>query len=116
MKKIYYLKSCSTCQKILKQIPNVSEFELQDIKTQALTEAQLSELVRLSGSFERLLSRKATLYKERGLKDVSLTELDIKNLLLEHYTFLARPVVLVDSQIFIGNSAANIAALVAHLS
>ena len=39
-----------------------------------------------------------------GLKDQNLTEKDYKHYLLEHYTFLSRPVVVIDQSIFIGNS------------
>ena len=38
------------------------------------------------------------------LKNQDLTEKDIKHYILEHYTFLSRPVIIIDDQIFIGNS------------
>ncbi len=81
-----------------------------------MTTAELEEMHRLAGSYEALFSRKATLYKERGLKDVQLTEADYKNLILEHYTFLSRPVIVDGENIFVGNSAKNVEAAVAHLS
>ncbi|MDC6469443.1 hypothetical protein PQZ51_01930 [Flavobacteriaceae bacterium] len=45
------------------------------------------------------------MYKQRCLKDQILSENDIKDLLLEHYTFLKRPVLLYDNKLFIGNTA-----------
>lgn len=81
-----------------------------------MTTAELEEMHRLAGSYEALFSRKATLYKERGLKDKVLTEADYKNLILEHYTFLSRPVIIDGENIFVGNSAKNVEAAVAHLS
>lgn len=81
-----------------------------------MTAAELEEMQRLAGSYEALFSRKATLYKERGLKDKTLTEADYKNLILEHYTFLSRPVIVDGEKIFVGNSAKNVEAAVAHLS
>jgi len=39
-----------------------------------------------------------------ALKNQNLTEKDFKHYLLEHYTFLSRPVIIFDDQIFIGNS------------
>lgn len=80
-----------------------------------MTAAELEEMHRLAGSYEALFSRKATLYKERGLKDRTLTENDYKNLILEHYTFLSRPVIVDGENIFIGNSAKNVEAAIAHL-
>jgi arsenate reductase (glutaredoxin) len=115
MKKIFYLKTCDTCLRILNKIPNLQSFELQDIKSQPLLANQLESLVALSGSYESLFSKRAKLYKEMGLKNENLQEEDYKRYLLEHYTFLARPVVLVDQKIFIGNSPKTIASLVDNL-
>ncbi|QCE41386.1 arsenate reductase family protein [Psychroserpens sp. NJDZ02] len=104
MKKVYYLKTCSTCLRILKELNLPSDFELQDIKTNPLTLEQVEELKALSGSYEALFSKRAKLYKEKGLKDQNLTEEDYKQYLLEHYTFLSRPVIVINDAIFIGNS------------
>lgn len=108
MKKIYYLSTCDTCKKILKEIDAPASFELQDIKKDPLTKEQLEELMKLSGSYEKLFSKRARLYKERGLKNRELTKVDYKNLLLEHYTFLKRPVIVNGDDIFIGNSKSTV--------
>ncbi len=108
MKKIYYLKTCDTCKRILKQIKNIDQFQLQDIKEQEITVKQLEEMYKLTGSYEKLFSKRAKLYKEMGLKDENLTENDFKRYILEHYTFLARPVIIYNEQIFVGNSPKNI--------
>lgn len=115
MNKIYYLKTCSTCGKILKQLPNLDKFELQDIKPNPLTETQLGVLYKMSGSYEALFSRNATLYKERGLKDKPLTEDDYKALILEHYTFLKRPIIVAGDHIFIGNKANTVQEAIEYL-
>lgn len=80
-----------------------SNFIFQDIKTEEITVKQLEELHKLAGSYEALFSKKAKLYKEMGLKDLNLTEKDFKHYILEHYTFLSRPVIVFNDQIFIGN-------------
>lgn len=108
MKKIYHLSSCDTCRKILNEIKPPSSFILQDIKTEAVTREQLSEMRELAGSYEALFSKRARLYKERDLKKQDLTEDEYKNLILEHYTFLKRPVIIVNDRIFIGNSKKTI--------
>src|SRR5690606_9620481 len=108
MNKIYYLKTCDTCKRILKQIKNIDQFQLQDIKEQEITVKQLEEMHRLTGSYEKLFSKRAKLYKEMGLKDETLTENDFKRYILEHYTFLARPVIIYNEKIFVGNSPKNI--------
>lgn len=110
LKKIYHLKSCSTCVRIIKNLDLPSDFILQDIKSDQITEAQLEELHKLSDSYEALFSKRAQRYKALGLKDKNLTENDFKNYILEHYTFLSRPVIVYKDQIFIGNNAKTVAA------
>lgn len=115
MKKIYYLKTCDTCKRILKQI-DLDRFELQDIKSQPITVKQLEELFALSKSYEALFSRRSKKYAAMDLKNQTLTEKDYKQLILDEYTFLKRPVVVVDGTIFIGNSKKNIDDLLEFLN
>ncbi len=107
MKKVYFLKTCDTCKRILKEV-NVEGFEQQEIKSNPVNEAQLQEMYALSGSYEALFNKRARLYKSLGLKDKNLTENDFKKYLLEEYTFLKRPVFIIDDKIFIGNSKKEI--------
>ena len=110
MKKIYHLSTCTTCKKILKELDPPSSYILQDIKTEHITGEQLEEMRELSGSYEALFSKKAQLYKERGFKNQELTEEHFKDLILEHYTFLKRPVIINNDQIFIGNAKKTVEA------
>lgn len=102
--------------RILKDLHLPSDFILQDIKENSITVKQLEEMYTFSGSYEALFSKRAKLYKEMGLKDQSLSEKDIKHYILDHYTFLKRPVIIYNSSIFIGNSKKTIEAakLVIH--
>ena len=108
--KIYHLGTCDTCQRIIKELQPLTGFALQDIKTEAITAAQIEEMKSLAGSYEALFSKRARLYRQKGLHEKELSETDYKNLILEQYTFLKRPVILVDDQIFIGNSKKVVAA------
>lgn len=110
MKKIYHLSSCSTCKRILKELKPSSAYILQDIKTDPITEEQLDEMFELAGSYESLFSKRAQLYKEKGLKNEKLDEKIYKDLILEHYTFLKRPVIINNDEIFIGNSKSTVEA------
>lgn len=112
MKKAYYLSTCSTCKKILNQINDLDAFDLQDIKTNNVTEKQIEEMKALSGSFESLFSRRAMKYKELKLSEQNLSEKDYKKYILQEYTFLKRPVFIVDDEIFIGNSKKEIGRLI----
>ena len=105
MKKIYYLSTCSTCNRIMKDLAiDEGNFELQDIKTQPITSQQLEEMKEKSGSYESLFSRRSMKFRPMGLHEIQLSEEDFKKYILEEYTFLKRPVILVDNQIFVGNS------------
>ena len=110
MQKVYHLSTCDTCKKIIKEIEIPPSFAMQDIKKDEITVKQLDEMYALSGSYEALFSKRAKLYKERNLKDEKLLERDFKNLILEHYTFLKRPVIINNEEIFIGNSKKTVEA------
>ncbi len=103
MKKVYFLGTCSTCVRIMNGL-NLIGFEQQDIKKTPITEEQLNEMVKLAGSYEKLFSRRAMKYKSLGLAQKELTEQDYKNYILQEYTFLKRPVFIIDQEVFIGNS------------
>lgn len=103
MKKVYFLQTCDTCRRILKEV-NLDGFEKQEIKSNPITVVQLEEMRKLTDSYESLFNKRAKLYREMDLKNQNLTETDYKQYILDEYTFLKRPVFIVDDQIFIGNS------------
>jgi len=115
MNTIYYLASCDTCRKIIKSLPK-NDLVFHDIRQSPITEKELDEMHRLAGSYEALFSRKAQLYKTLDLKNKALTEADFKKYILEHYTFLSRPVFVIDNKIYVGNSQKNIAEVIRALS
>jgi arsenate reductase len=90
-------------------------FEFQDIKLNKISLAQVEQMKKMSGSYENLFSRRAIKYKSLGLKDKSLSEEDYKNLILEEYTFLKRPVVIINNKIFVGNSKKVVEAIAEEL-
>lgn len=110
MKKVYYLKTCNTCTRIIKELNLSSDFIFQDIKSEPITVKQVEEMQALAGSYEALFSKRAKLYKEMDLKDANLTEKDFKHYILEHYTFLSRPVIIINNSIFVGNSKKTVEA------
>ena len=101
MRLFYYLSSCDTCKRIAKELPLNDSITQVDIKKNPLTTTQIEDLYQCVGNYEQLINKRAQLYKHRNLKDKNLQEEDYKNLLLEHYTFLKRPIVVFDYHIFI---------------
>jgi arsenate reductase len=64
----------------------------------------------MAGSYESLFSRRAMKYRGMGLNEMTLTEADYKKYILEEYTFLKRPVIIIEDKIFVGNSKKVVAA------
>lgn len=111
MKKVYYLSTCDTCKRIMKEVNWSESDDSQDIKKQPLTADQLNSLYEQIGSYEALFNKRAQLYRKRKLNEQTLAESDYKKLLLEHYTFLKRPVFVINDEIFVGNSKKTVEAL-----
>lgn len=105
MRKVYYLKTCDTSRKIIKELGDLlSDFEFQEIKENPLSVSQLEQMRKLVNSYEDIFSKRAKKYKEMGLKDMELTDEDYKYYLLNHYTFLKRPVIIVGNKLFAGSN------------
>jgi arsenate reductase-like glutaredoxin family protein len=107
MKKVFYLKTCGTCKKIMSQL-NLSDWELRELKSENISAEELEDLFKHTNSYEVLFSKKSTQIKARELDIKSLKEGDFKNLILDHYSFLKRPVFVTDKEIFVGNEKKNI--------
>ena len=114
MKKAYHLTQCSTCQRILREVN--WKGQMQEIRTEKISEEQLDQMAKMSGSYESLFSRRAIKYKSMELKDKALSEIDYRQLILEEDTFLKRPVFIVNDKIFVGNSKKTIDALSSALN
>ena len=112
MKKIYHLGNCTTSQAIIKATGiDKKGFDMQDIKFEKITPAQIDEMKKMAGSYEKLFSRRALKYKEWKLKDKALGEKDYRQYILDEYTFLKRPVVIIDDKIFAGSEKKTVEAL-----
>jgi arsenate reductase (glutaredoxin) len=111
MKKIFHLSSCDTCQRIIKDLgATAPACSFQDIKTQNVSAADLDAWAAKVGSYAALFSRRALKFRAMGLHEQELTEGDYRRLILEEYTFLKRPVIVLGDDIFVGNTAKVVAA------
>lgn len=113
MRKIFYLSTCDTCQRILKQLKIPADVALIDIKTRAITAEELDWFHQKAGSYEALFSKRAIKYRSLGLNEQTLTEGDYKVHLLQEYTFLKRPFIAYDDHCWIGNAKKEVDAAVA---
>jgi arsenate reductase len=90
-------------------------FVLQDIKSEPITENQLEQMYQMAGSYEALFTRRSRKYRAWGLHEKELGETDYQRLILEEYTFLKRPVVIIGEEIFIGNAKTTVEGALAKL-
>ncbi len=115
MRAFFYLKTCNTCIKIQKQLNLSEDIELRELKSNPVTSVELEHLKTLSGSFESLFNRRSKLYISMGLKHEVLLEKDYRHYILDHYSFLKRPILILDDKIYIGNSKKEVGGAINHL-
>lgn len=110
MRKIFHLATCSTCQRIIKELDLENHnFEFQNIKEINVSAKELDDMQEVTGSYESLFSRRAMKFRSMGLAEKELSEQDYRALILEEYTFLKRPVMWIDGELFVGSVKKNIA-------
>ena len=107
---VFYMSNCSTCKRILNELSLPDDVALIDIKKEPITPMQLQELYQLTGVYETLINKRAQLFKKQNIDSQNLSESVAKNLLLDHYTFLKRPVLVYREKIFVGNRKSEVTA------
>ncbi|WP_075591632.1 arsenate reductase family protein [Labilibacter marinus] len=111
MKKLYYLSTCSTCRRIIREIEPGEEFIQQDLKTSPISPEQLDFVYRFTGNYQSVFNKQARKYRELSLHNEDLSEEKMRELILEEYTFLKRPIFILDDRIFVGNNRKVVAEL-----
>lgn len=115
MRKVFYLSTCSTCIRILKDLNLPKEVELHDLKNNPIDEYSLSQLFKKTGSYEMLFSKNAKKFQEIKGNLTFSNDSDYKSLILQEYTFLKRPVIVLDDLISIGNNQESLKELRIHI-
>ena len=107
MKKVFYLKTCSTCKRIMSEF-DLTDWEIRELKSENVTSEELQEMYKITGSYEALFSKKSTQIKAREIDVKTLKEEDFRDLILDHYSFLKRPVFFTEKEIFVGSEKKNL--------
>ena len=115
MKKVFHLANCTTCQRIIKELGGLADFEHQNIKEHNISAKELDFLKKKVGSYEALFSRRAMKYRKWGLHEKQLTEKDYRQYILKEYTFLKRPVIVDGDVVFVGNTKKVVASAKEYL-
>jgi len=92
--RLYGLKTCDTCRKVLKSIPNV---EFVDVRAQGVPENVMRQALDHFG--KALLNTRSTTW--RGLDEQDRAR-PIAELLADHPTLMKRPLIESDGQLFLG--------------
>ena len=87
-----------------------ADVELIDIKQTNIDAKTLDWLKEKVGSYEGMFSKRALKFRSMGLNEMNLTEADYRKYMLEEYTFLKRPFVIYDENIWIGNAKKEVGA------
>ncbi len=102
MKKItfYWLSNCSTCQKAKNFIERhgIKDYDLRDIKENPLSREEVEKLAKMLGGADALFSKRAIKYREMKLSERTLSNEEMLDLMTEEYTFLKRPVLVINNK------------------
>ena len=106
MKEIYFywLPNCTTCQKAKRRLDyhRVSITKLRDLKEEPLSLDEVKNLAEMLGGVENLFSRRSVKFRELGLHDKELSENEMLDLMTTDYTFLKRPILVMNNKAIAG--------------
>lgn len=100
----YGLPNCSTCQKALRRLDyhRVQPTKMRNIKEEPLTREEIERLAKMLGGAANLFSRRSVKYRELGLRDRTISEDEMLDLMASEYTFLKRPILVIDDKAVAG--------------
>jgi len=100
----YGLPNCTTCQKALRRLDyhRVSDIKKRNIKEEPLAREEVERLAKLLGGAANLFSRRSNKFRELGLKDKTLSAGEMLDLMCGEYTFLKRPILVIDNKAVAG--------------
>ena|SRR5690606_5054979 len=103
--KFYWLPHCSTCKKAAGWLERrgVEITEFRDIKEDPLSREEVEGLIKmLGGDAEDLFSKRAVKYREMKLNERELSREEMIELMTDEYTFLKRPMLVIDGHAVAG--------------
>jgi len=100
----YWSESCSTCQKAKRFLErfDIKDFTARDIKENPLSRDEVVKLTEMLGGADNLFSRRAVKYREMKLGERELSAAEMIELMTDEYTFLKRPVLVIDDKAIAG--------------
>jgi len=108
---IFHLSSCNTCQRIIGELENLNGIELQNVKETHISAKELDFAMKKEGSYEALFNKRAMKFRSMGLNNEELTEKEWRKHILSEYTFLKRPLAIINDEVYAGNAKKTVEAL-----
>lgn len=108
---IFHLSTCNTCQRIIGELGDTEGIQLQNIKEEHITAKALDFVRSKSDSYESLFNKRAMKYRSQGLNEQTLSEDQWREAILGEYTFLKRPLAVINDKVFAGNAKKTVEAL-----
>ncbi len=96
----YWLPNCTTCQKARRRLERhrVSVTKFRDIEEEPLLRKEIEELAKMLNGAGELFSRRTVKYREMKLSERQLSEDEMIDLMATDYTFLKRPILVVNGK------------------
>ena len=110
------MSTCNTCQRIIGELGDIPGIELQNIKEKHISANELDFIKEKEGSYEALFNKRAMKYRSMGLNTETLTEQEWRRHILGEYTFLKRPLAVINNKVFAGNAKKTVEALKAEVN
>lgn len=106
---LYWLPNCSTCQKAAKFLGQhgVKIEQFHNIKVEKLSREEVEKLADLVGGVTELFSKRAIKYREMKLNERELSDAEMLALMADEYTFIKRPVFVLNEKGIAGFSEKN---------
>ena len=100
----YWSPDCTTCQKAKRRLDyhRLSITKLRDLREEPLSLEEVKNLAEKLGGVENLFSRRSVRFRELGLRDKELSENDMLDLMTTEYTFLKRPILVLNNKAIAG--------------
>ena len=104
-----FLSSCSTCMRIIKALDIEGASYLQDVKQRMVSAEQLAYLYQNTKSYEALINKRGRVFAQLKREGTQFTEDVYKQLLETEYSCLKRPILILKSNIYLGNAKKTVA-------
>jgi len=101
----FCLSTCKTCQRVQEELGSLlDDVKVQNVKEQNIDAKALDFAKEKTGSYESLFNKRAMKYRSQGLNKKEISDAEFRELILGEYTFMKRPLAIVDGEVYAGHA------------